>query len=250
MRPGPRLLGRRRHARAALGVPPARPADLDELAEQAVLRRIEASFPNVYLNLISVIQGVAFGFLVSAVVGPTMRHSTEQWLRTGLCTILIVIVSQEYMVGATVFAWTPTLLDTLVPYGIGALEFAAVSSITGSLRTFLTITGLLWCAGLVAYGNLWYHARHGFPINRYSYRLFGGYIRFGITISVGGIGLSTAVLLTQAIGVWGSSEVWPTLTVEIPYIVLAVHSIWDWNLPSRAIKRRSPLDSGRPTGDF
>lgn len=202
--------------------------DIEELAS-----RLETSFRDVYLQLISVIQGVAFSFLVSVVYSNISDLNISKWLALATSLVAILVIWQEYMVGATAFAWIPTLMDTVIPFGLGIFEFTLIIVAVGPTRYFVLALAIGYLLGSAAWGNCWFHATRGFPINATSYSLFGRYIRFGVYMMLAG-----SIIL---IVLFGLDSTFNNATFDVicaacvlPTILpLLLHSIWHWNLPLR-----------------
>ncbi|TYK46764.1 hypothetical protein [Actinomadura decatromicini] len=208
-------------------VPGARPIELIE--------RIEGSFKDIYLTQISIIQGVAFGFLARSALTGT-RPTAGQWIAYGTAFMVITIVWQEYMVGSTAFTWVPTLLDSVTPYVLGILEFLIIIRARESTGSFLLILMITWWSGWVSYGNYWYHARRGGELNRASYALLGRYVRFGLGCHL--VGAPAAVLL------WVlhhySGKEWDLVFLTAAFATLAplfLHSIFNWSLVLYRLQR-------------
>jgi hypothetical protein len=99
---------------------------VDAVGDELMVR-VEASFRDLYLQLLSIIQGFAFGFLATTTLEHKGQLDPAEWVALAGCLATIVVVWQDYMVGATAFAWVPTLLDTIVPFGLGIAEFAMIA---------------------------------------------------------------------------------------------------------------------------
>lgn len=235
------LRSRPDHARPVRNNPPT-PNDSHPQGQDAsqLTDRVESAFREVYLTLISIIQGVTFGFLAaSAFSDPTPNR--DQWIAYAICLIAIVVVWQEYMVGATAFTWTPTVLDSVVPFGIGILEFLLVASARQGVGAFLASFTAYFGAGMLAYGNWLFHARRGVDLNRkISYPRLGRYVRFGTTICI--------VNFVASFGLYWFHRLYTSVN-DVIYLIVALslmlplflHSIVNWNIPLRKIylaKRR------------
>jgi len=108
------------------------PAATPDPTRAEVVGRVEDSFRDVYLTLVSIIQGVALGYLVQ-VIGPDYRSlGVDHGARGAAIVAFIVAVWQEYMVGATTQAWIPGVLDSLAPFLIGVGEFLMISALSAS----------------------------------------------------------------------------------------------------------------------
>lgn len=195
--------------------------------------RLESSFRDVYLQLLSVIQGVAFGFLATITLSNAASLKTSNWFALLTCLVVILIIWQEYMVGSTAFAWIPTILDTITPFGLGIIEFAMIGFAVGPTRPFLLVMLIAFLLGMVAVANWWFHAKRGFPINNSSYPLLGRYIRFTFLANLVGFAVvSPLVVLSLSLNN-GIFDLISAICVFATVVPQLFHSIWDWNVPLR-----------------
>jgi hypothetical protein len=215
---------------------PAIPSDDHSSTQNTVklTERVESGFREVYLTLISIIQGVTFGFLAaSAFSSPTPDRN--QWIAYTICFIAIIVVWQEYMVGATAFTWTPTILDSVVPFGVGILEFLLIANVRHGPGAFLASLTAFFGAGIAAYGNWLFHARRGVDLNRkISYPLLGRYVRFGTTTCAINFIISVGLNWTSHLFTGVNDVVYLTIAATL-MIPLFLHSIANWNIPLRKI---------------
>jgi hypothetical protein len=218
------------------------PADSSGLTEEksptpdfgTLTERIELAFRDVYLTLISIIQGVTFGFLATSAFGGSTPNR-NQWIAYAICFIAIIIVWQEYMVGATAFTWTPTVLDSIVPFGIGILEFLLIASVRQGVGAFLAAFAAYFGAGVVAYGNWLFHARRGVDLNtKISYPRLGRYVRFGVIACVANFFASIGLISARHIFAEINDVVYLIMALSL-MLPLFVHSVFNWNIPLRKI---------------
>lgn len=204
-----------------------------------VLNRVERSFCDFYLQLISIIQGLALSGLMDAVSTAKSPLSAGHWLRVVAVLLLIVVVWQEYMVGCTVFAWVPTLVDSVGVFCIGIVEFALAKEVTMPAGDYLKYWIVIYLVGLGAYANYVYHASHGFPSNADSYKYFRTHPGMGFILCL--LSLIYSTLLILAYFRYGSKIdsadlVFSGLTLVTP-LVLIVHFAMHWNGPIREARR-------------
>jgi hypothetical protein len=193
-----------------------------------LISRIEASFRDVYLTLISIIQGVTFGFLAASAFADPLPNA-NQWIAYIICLTTIIVVWQEYMVGATAFIWTPTVLDAVVPFGIGIVEFLLIANARQSVGEFLTSFAIYLGAGVVGYTNWLFHARRGADLNIYiSYPRLGGYVRFGTRVCIADFITSLGLIWVHAAVTWINDIVF-LVTALCLMSPLLLHSIVNWN---------------------
>jgi hypothetical protein len=135
---------------------------IEPLSRELLRHRIADTFSGGYLTVIAIIQGVALGILLS-----TTQHqfSEKTTLAShlmvagqGLATFAaIVIVTQQYLILAALVRWTPTALDTLIPYALGVGEIGA-ALLVGDVASWWTSFAVLL---LVAIGAFAYSLLRG-----------------------------------------------------------------------------------------
>ncbi len=94
-----------------------------------VIERIKAQFSTIYLTLISVIQASVLSYAMVCTDG--LLHGLTARTAILLTTTFLVIVMSwnEYVMGSTTFRWVPTLVDSFLPFLVGASEFLMVRSL-------------------------------------------------------------------------------------------------------------------------
>ncbi len=117
-----------------------------------VIERIKAQFSTIYLTLISVIQASVLSYAMVCTDG--LLHGLTARTAILLTTTFLVIVMNwnEYVMGSTTFRWVPTVVDSFLPFLIGASEFLMVRSLTrdgAGWYFWLAAFCLLGCAGFI-----------------------------------------------------------------------------------------------------
>ncbi|MFB9444588.1 hypothetical protein Dvina_07715 [Dactylosporangium vinaceum] len=99
---------------------------LEPLDTDTLVRRSIEIFPQGYLMIISIIQGVALAAIVSestryiSSISPTaMAPALAQ---SALNLAGLIIVSYEYLWFTTIARWAPTFRDTAIPFALGVAE--------------------------------------------------------------------------------------------------------------------------------
>src|SRR5947209_6079253 len=142
---------------------PAEPK-VDELNQTTFLERFRGTFPNIYLTIVSIIQGVAVYTLTSQTnlyIGKLNKDlSLLQFVPFSLASfVLTVVIAFEYTWFVALFRWPPKLLDIAIPLGLGFFETLPMYYFTDYLGYCLT-TAFLCLTGAFAY----WHSRRYFPI--------------------------------------------------------------------------------------
>lgn len=195
-------------------------------ADVRLLKRIEDSFHGAYLTLLSIVQGVALGYLVHTFHNEWPIERTSEWITFVLAGVLIAILWQEYLVGATAFAWVPTVFDIIVPFALGILESVVIASNTVSLPMFLISCALLTSAGVIAYANYYWQSQRGLGVSRRNFILFRRFQDSGFFI------LAIAPIWYLILWLWASDGLSPRVEVFV--------ALMCWPLPV-AMFARLPL---------
>lgn len=130
---------------------------IERLEIPVLKRRLVDVFSAGYLTVIAIIQGVAFGIL--------LMSADHAWLQHTSATARIIVVSQavaalaaiivvthQYLILTAIVRWTPTALDTAIPYALGVGEIGA-SLLVGSDVLWWSSVAVLF---LVSIGAFWY----------------------------------------------------------------------------------------------
>lgn len=185
-----------------------------------VIERIKAQFSTVYLTLISVIQASVLSYLMVCADG--LLGSIT--LRTGLLlvTTFLIVVScwNEYVMGSTTFRWVPTLVDSFLPFLIGASEFLMVRSLSRNGAAWYFFLAAFCVFGYLAFFNQ-YRAARRLPDNDVVFAALGQWTLaseilmlavavFSIVVGVidGGLPLSSPARALLAVATLGATVVY------------------------------------------
>ena len=144
---------------------------VDTLSPTTFNERLKTTFPNIYLTLISIIEGVAvytlsvntYDYVMTFNKYPHLLGYFPYWLQYVPFSLtsfgLIVMVAFEYMWLVALFRWSPRLLDVTIPLGIGFFEILPMYYLTNPFGYCVSVA--LFCfSGAFAY---WYSWRY-FPL--------------------------------------------------------------------------------------
>lgn len=110
-------------------------------------------FPALYLTMASIIQGVAFSYLLGA-LHDRLDHLTLLVVLRALASLeLITAVWSLYALWAFALVWYPSVLDGLLPFAYGAAEVLLCLSIGENMARWL---GFAVCADLMAFLSVAY----------------------------------------------------------------------------------------------
>lgn len=94
-------------------------------------------FPALYLTLASIIQGVAFSYLLGAVHDHLDHLTLLVALRAIASLELIAAVWSLYAIWAFALVWYPNVLDALIPFAYGAAEVLLCLAIGENMARWL-----------------------------------------------------------------------------------------------------------------
>jgi hypothetical protein len=203
------------------------------LAEKEVLPRtglssvrdsIGISFSTMSLTLLSIIQGIAFVFLVDQY--RNNGYDPKQILFFITTFLVIVGIWHAYYWLAAIARWTPLLYDSLLMFVMGATEIAVVCSIPRA--EWLQYLGLLSLLAAVQY---WYNARRlgpetwapdakdlGEHICRYKKERVWKFVLFGFAL------IGVRYLLEIRDLHWLKERLW---IVALLALVMQLYSFWN-----------------------
>jgi hypothetical protein len=124
-------------------------ADPAPMGPRRLAAMIEPSFSGIYLTLLSIIQSVALGFLAVELNG-VLSESPISPMRLVLVAntfLLLVVVWYGYLEGLLSLYWTPSIVDSLLPFGIGLSECSLATSSDDPAAWFViaAIISILGC---------------------------------------------------------------------------------------------------------
>jgi transposase-like protein len=125
---------------------------LAPLNNDILKQRISDLFPNGYLALIAIVQGVALAVLLEEVNQEVftgqqslLHRLTAASQAFGVFTA-IVIITHRYFLLTAVNRWRPSPIDTLLPYALGASEAAMALMIGNNAGWWLALSVLFLVA--------------------------------------------------------------------------------------------------------
>ncbi len=127
----------------------------DKLDKQRFKRRSGDSFPSVYLTTISIIQGVALGILATQTYGCYKTPSDEliKYIPYSIvCFLNIICVSFEYTWFVGLFKWPPKLMDTVIPFCLGALQITPMFFL-GTPEIWWPATMFFYFGAIIGFSN-------------------------------------------------------------------------------------------------
>jgi hypothetical protein len=119
--------------------------------------KIEPTFGSIYLTLLSIIQSVALGLLAvefNNATNAAVGQSLSRWILIFVSFVILVLVWHSYLDGLLSVYWHPTIVDSLLPFGIGMCECILVTSTADPPKWFLCCAFLSILGALVNLNSL------------------------------------------------------------------------------------------------
>lgn len=156
-------------SQAPAGVPPP----MTSLARQRedLISRIKDSFTVAYLTFVSIIQGVAVGYLVTFVVSNHQHFSPASWVNASTSFIVIVLVWAQTLLDTFSFKYILDIFDILVVFAFFLLEIFLFSFIENE-SLYLLFSGLATGFALVDYVYIMHMAHKYVSDNEYVLNVF------------------------------------------------------------------------------
>jgi hypothetical protein len=131
------------------------PAALEQLSGAVMRKRVIEIFPVVYLTLMAIIQGAAFGILFLTVAQHFPKpawslHAATVYTEAFATCLAILIVTHEYLLLTVVVRWVPTVFDTLIPFLLGSAEIW-IALVAGDATWWWVALSALCVVGILAF---------------------------------------------------------------------------------------------------
>lgn len=143
-----------------------------------------------YLTLLSIVQGVAIGFLGASMPSQPV---VSEWLLFAATFAMIVLVWAEYNMGVAGLSWIPTFRDALIPFALCITEIF-LSKLLKQPRYWFYSAALFCVIGFFAFLNMHTRARR-YPENEEVLRALGGWKAAGESFCL----ISAAIFLALAL---------------------------------------------------
>lgn len=152
-------------------------------------------FPTYYMTLMSILQATALSYLIvsmkSGILDDLFKGTIDppvvvMFLNS---TLVIIEIWYEYMMGALAYRWTPTILDSLIPFLLGFSEFLLIISIDyrSQLSWYLAMA-MVCFTSMFAYYNMYRGSYVNYRINKITLESLGNMtILNQILISLSGV---------------------------------------------------------------
>lgn len=202
----PRSLGEElRHQLPPMAASPTTPAKmiepLEPLTPDVLKRRIVEVFPDGYLTIIAIIQGVALGVAIVATQQQMLDHrGIINRLVVGAQALAvfmaIVIITHRYLILTIDDRWAPTILDTLIPYALGVGEITTALVIGGNVTWWIAVS-VLFLAAAGTYAHTYIRTPHelsqGSDAKSIRIRMIYCFVTLGYSAIVAGLAANNCI---------------------------------------------------------
>lgn len=125
-------------------------------------QRLQNSFSNVYLTMLSIIQGVALSVLAAVVYSGYQQFNSIQWVLVPCTFIIYLMIWYQLSMNVTTWEWILRFEDSFVVFIAGGIEFALAYSIplvtTFGLRIWLWTNAFSAVMGVIGIYQVDRHA--------------------------------------------------------------------------------------------
>jgi energy-converting hydrogenase Eha subunit C len=196
------------------------------------------SVPQIHLNLVAILQGIAFGVLILNIPVPkdfawpgVLDFALKHYLYLPFITssLIVLLAWNQYVYGAVVFIWPMSLIQSGLIFMLAVTETITFASIA-SLPAWLVLSGLLFfVGGLHRINNVRYHIRDQSLSPQFASALEGSQWRDGGTyVLVGGLLIAAGLTYTNVISALQSmnvqlAELYPW-ALNVSYLVITIAS--------------------------
>jgi hypothetical protein len=132
---------------------------LEPLNTEVLVKRSIEAFPAGYLLLISIIQSVTLGLLLTDAVALLTKPVTTMQIiavvsKTATVFGALVIISYEYLWFVVIMRWASTFRDTVIPYAIGVAEIVASLMLGQSISWWIAATVVPVVCGVALFNTI------------------------------------------------------------------------------------------------
>lgn len=127
-------------------------------SSENLLHHLRTTFGPTYLTLISILQGVLLGLMATLIDENFRSMGPENWMRTIASLLVVILVWNEYRMGATQFVWVPRLVDTLIPFALGGVQWVGIRSSFLDPALWFASIGIFYLLAVAGYENMYRHA--------------------------------------------------------------------------------------------
>ena len=149
------------------------------LEPDQIRERMQSTFSNSYLTLLSIIQGTALATLflkVDELIGRQSFHAPQLVMAIGIL-LSIVLLWNQYQMGVSLYYWPASLMDACIPFTFGIVEFSAILGLEHGGSILLIAFGLFFALGVFAFEHQYSQLRKAAGPDAFVHRLARGFRR-------------------------------------------------------------------------
>ncbi len=193
---------------------PDRPPSIDQLPTESPPSRVQDLFSNLFLTLLSIIQGAAFVYLAERVLTEGPRLEVAGWIEAAATLLLIVFVWHRVVMAILAFFWMPTFADAALPFALGAAELLLAHNVGPDPTPWLGAMTVVWAVVLL--DNMYTDTRIFRDASGGSFRLSGSLARRSFLMPIVGLLVpATLFVLANAGAFAGLPAVGPALVLGL-----------------------------------
>ena len=190
-----------------------------------------------YLTLISVIESLALGYLLTILdpnrlIGP--EFSLLYWLQFIAIVHVVIITWHEYAMGALCFTWVLNHVDSIIPFLYAIVQYFMIASMkSNNLPRMIGSVAVYAFISIFAYYNQYSKGKKN-PANKIMFKRIGDTHKLNILLVV--FTMISLIGIAVAANRWPNYE-WLKITfmalVNINFIAFSIwrHFIWKRALP-------------------
>jgi hypothetical protein len=165
----------------------------------ALVQRALNAHGSFYFTISSIIHGVVFGFWSYTVVANSSGMDVVHGAMVATTFLVIVMSWHEYVMGVISIVYVPDILDSFLPFLVGAAQILLVQLMFGRLDAWILALALVASAAAVSLMNMYAKGRREAG-NRFTFAVLGRYTLFSVLYAwfVAGLLLAISVGMNVA----------------------------------------------------
>jgi hypothetical protein len=214
-------------------------------AGAALVQRALNAHGSFYFTISSIIHGVVFGFWCYTVVANSSGINAVHGAMVSLSFLVIVMSWHEYVMGVISIVYVPDILDSFLPFLVGATQILLVQSMFGRLDAWVLALALVSGAAAVSLMNMYAKGRreHG---NSFTFQVLGRYTLLSVLYAWSAAALLLAISIGLNVATPTNLIVWYALSAVVAVMSgFGVRSLVYWRRLFGAARRDGRLASGQ-----
>jgi hypothetical protein len=209
----------------------------------ALVQRALNAHGSFYFTISSIIHGVVFGFWSYTVVANGSGMDVVHGAMVAMTFLVIVMSWHEYVTGVVSIVYVPDIVDSFLPFLVGAAQILLVQLMFGGLDAWVLALALVAGLAAVSLMNMYAKGRREAE-NRFTFGVLGRYPLFSVLYAWFAAGLLLAISVGVNVAPSAGPITWFALfAVVIVLSGFGVRSLAYWRRLFRAAR-----DDGRLAG--